>query len=114
MQLFPEGQPSLVREVAMGRHQRVATLLAELVGAPPAEQTALLEDATDLLLEPFLADAQSEGSIFSEGMSMEQKIHAYRMTLTDRIESARSDEVAEALRKMRDHTLSAAEEFMGR
>lgn len=88
-------------------------LLAEMVGASAAEQTWLLEDATDLLLEPFLADASVEGSIFSEGMSIEQKILAYRITLTDRIESARSDEVAEALRKLRDHTLRAAEGLIG-
>eukprot|EP00962_Isochrysis_galbana_P012547 scaffold3550_cov112-Isochrysis_galbana.AAC.20 len=100
--------------MATGRNQRVAMLLAEMVGASAAEQTSLLEDATDLLLEPFLADAPVEGSIFSEGMSIEQKIFAYRITLTDRIESARSDEVAEALRNLRDHTLRAAEGLIGR
>lgn len=102
-----------MRGIATGRNQRVALLLTELVGAPAAEQASLLEDSTDLVLEPFRADTQAEGSIFSDGMSMEQKIVAYRMTLTDRIESARSDEVADALRKMRDHTLRAAEGLAG-
>lgn len=110
MNLFPEGQPSPIREIATGRNQRVATLLTNLVGASPAEQASILEHATDLLLAPFLADTQAEGSIFSDGMSMEEKVLAYRLTLTDRIESARSEEVADALRKMRDHTLRAVED----
>eukprot|EP00967_Tisochrysis_lutea_P092369 scaffold133161_cov39-Tisochrysis_lutea.AAC.1 len=107
--VFPDGQSIPMRDVTSSRNQRMAQLLSDLVGAPPEEQTALLERSTELLLEPFRDELQKEGSIFSDGMSMEQKRLTYRMTLTDRIESARSEEVADALCKMRDYTLRVSE-----
>jgi len=115
MQLFPEaskkrGVPS---ELTDGRNQRVAKLLGQLAERPADDHAALLEASTELLLAPFVAEAQEEGSIFTNAMSMRQKVMAYRMTLTDRIESARSAEMARALTSMRDYTVEAAERWQG-
>mmetsp|Transcript_19648 Transcript_19648/g.61687 ORF Transcript_19648/g.61687 Transcript_19648/m.61687 type:complete len:305 (+) Transcript_19648:3-917(+) len=107
MGLFPS------EATAEPRNVRLARLLGALVGASEAEASSLLDSHTELLLEPFSAGSHVSGSVFRDGMTLDDKLAEYERSLAERISAASSEPVASALAAMRDHTIAAAARLRG-
>lgn len=110
MGLFPSEEGAATVEP---RNVRLARLLGALVGASEADAASLLDSHTELLLEPFSAGSHVSGSVFRDGMTLDDKLAEYERSLAERISAASSEPVASALTAMRDHTIAAAARLRG-
>lgn len=110
MGLFPSEEGAATVEP---RNVRLARLLGALVGASEADAASLLDSHTELLLEPFSAGSHMSGSVFRDGMTLDDKLAEYERSLAERISAASSEPVASALTAMRDHTIAAAARLRG-
>ena len=93
-----------------GRNAAIAALIKNLIDASDDEtaKQSLLDDATTLLLEPFVGIPE-EGSVFEGCDTEEEKAAKYRGTIALRAAKARAsangEATAVALETMRDHVL---------
>ena len=110
LQLFPKADIASSPSAPDGRNAAIAALIKNLIDASDDEtaKQSLLDDATTLLLEPFVGIPE-EGSVFEGCDTEEEKAAKYRGTIALRAAKARAsangEATAVALETMRDHVL---------
>ena len=84
-----------------------STLLLNAADSDQAMQE-LLNDASDLLLEPLEDDdaVLETDSIYTPGMTRKERYETYKATMDERIQTARNSTVRVVLQKLTDFVLS--------
>lgn len=87
--------------------QEIMSNLLNVVGDEQAT-VALLQDASDFLLEPLEDDEAvlELDSIYKPNMSREERYQTYRKAMQERIQGARNSDVRSVLQKLSDFVLA--------